>query len=278
MTGSGPGLLGSALRVLGPRNFTGKGRLVHYWITHRDPGQRGTRRIGTDGLIECDFSVPYEAMVWARQEEERELAFLRSLLRPGDHFVDCGANLGLWSLTAADCVGPAGHVTAFEPGPVAWARLQQNLTRSPGLRDRITAVNAAVSSRRGEAAFLAGHEHNSGRITRRHSAETVCVPTTTLDDYFLQRPIDGLKLDIEGGEHDALRGGEQILRRQRPWIVIEFNALISGKERLCDWDVLPYLQRLGYACRSLGHEPLSPMDPIRGYVNVIFVPGECHPA
>ena len=39
----------------------------------------------------CSFDVPYEAMVWARQEEENELRALRTLLAPGDHFVDCGA-------------------------------------------------------------------------------------------------------------------------------------------------------------------------------------------
>ncbi len=155
-------------------------------------------------------------MVWARQEEEFELRALRTLLSPGDHFVDCGANIGLWSLVAAGCVGDAGRVTAFEPNPLAYQRLTRNLSVSAAVGRRITVMNVAVAERAGQVSFEVGRHHNLGRILSEAGAGCIHVPAVSLDEQMSGAHIRALKLDIEGAEPGAVRSARRILGVQRP--------------------------------------------------------------
>src|SRR5919198_458966 len=54
----------------------------------------------------------------------------RRALRPGDVFVDIGANFGYFTLLAARAVAPGGSVVAVEAWPATAARLEENLARN----------------------------------------------------------------------------------------------------------------------------------------------------
>jgi FkbM family methyltransferase len=272
-------IAGRALRSAGPRRFKGKGRLLHHWLEHRDPAYIGSRNLPGGGRMICSFDMPYEAMVWARQEEETELRALQSLLSPGDHFVDCGANVGLWSLVAAGRVGSRGLVTAFEPNPSAYRRLAKNISASGAIGRRITAINVAVAATAGVALFETGSHHNLGRIVSEPTAGCISVPAVALDEQFADAPIRALKLDIEGGEAAALRGAVRILAAQQPWVWAEFNVTISGAARIGDWDVYALLREFDYRCRRIATTPGHLLGPaigaderFDGYVNVLFEP------
>jgi FkbM family methyltransferase len=273
-----PFVAGRALRSVGARSFKGKGRILHHWLQHRDPGYVGWRALPGGGRMICSFDVPYEAMVWAHQEEEAELRALRTLLSPGDHFVDCGANVGLWSLVAG-CLGPDGRVTAFEPNPSAYQRLMQNITASGPVGGRINAINVAVAAEAGEVVFETGSHHNLGRIVPHAVAGCIRVPAVSLDGQLGDAPIRALKLDIEGGEAAALRGAGRILTVQRPWVWAEFNVTINGAARIGGWDVYALLHGFGYRCRRIATAAGCVLGPaidadesFSGYVNVLFQP------
>jgi FkbM family methyltransferase len=279
MTRVVPFVAGRALRSAGPRRFKGKGRLLHHWLEHRDTAYVGSRTLPGGARMICRFDVPYEAMVWARQEEEHELRALRALLTPGDHFVDCGANVGLWSLVAAGRVGPGGRVTAFEPNPAAFQRLTQNVSASGEIGRRVTALNVAVAAGPGQVAFETGAHHNLGRIVSTAAAGSIVVPAVSLDEQLAGTPIHAIKLDIEGGEAAALRGAARILTLQRPSVWAEFNVAISGNTRIGDWDVYGLLRGFGYTCRRISSAPHGAADAaigldetFAGYVNVLFEP------
>jgi len=275
-------IAGRALRAAGPLDFKGKGRLVHHWLQHRDPRFVGSRLLSGGGRMICGFDVPYEAMVWAHQEEERELRALQMLLSPGDHFVDCGANVGLWSLVAAGRVGATGRVTAFEPNPHAHQRLIQNISASGDVGKRITVLHVAVASRAGFVSFETGAQHNLGRIVGGdHRAGEACirVPAVTLDEQLGDVPVRALKLDIEGGEAPALRGAAHILTTQRPWVWAEFNVAANGTNRIGGWEVYTLLREHGYSCRRIANgigapagTPIAAAETFNGYVNVVFQP------
>jgi len=277
------GVTGRVLRAAGARRFKGKGRLVHHWLEHRDTGYVGSRALPGGGRMICAFDVPYEAMVWARQEEEHELQALRALLSPGDHFVDCGANVGLWSLVAAGQIGAAGRVTAFEPNPSAYRRLIQNVAASGPVGRRITAMNVAVAAHAGDVSFEPGAQHNLGHIVADAAAGSIRVPAVTLDEQLADAPVRAIKLDIEGGEAAALRGAARILTVQRPWVWAEFNVAISGVPRIGDWDVFSLLEGFGYACRRIATDrqrflgaAIDADESFAGYVNVLFQPPDAH--
>jgi FkbM family methyltransferase len=133
-------------------------------------------------------------------------------LRPGDTFVDVGANFGLFTTVAAKKVGASGRVVAIEPHPVLIRRLKFNIAAN-GF-DQVTVVETAVGDQAGEATFyanMASFAESSLKLeageAKKHQQQATRVPVTTLlqivEDAKLTR-IDALKIDIEGFEDRAL--------------------------------------------------------------------------
>ena len=77
-----------------------------------------------------------------------------AVLRPGDEFVDVGANVGFFSLLAARLVGPTGRVVAIEALPANVAALEANARRNR--LDQISCVPVAASDQGGQAVLVAG--------------------------------------------------------------------------------------------------------------------------
>ena len=241
-------------------SFKGKGRIVSHWLRTRR-GQRA--RILPGGLeIPLDMSVPYEAMIWIGWEEQEELHALRQLLHSGETFIDCGANIGLWSLVAAPMVWPNGRVVAFEPNPSVAKRLAEAAVQSS-----VIEVHAmALSDKPGVLQLAAGREHNLARI---NSEGARSVPATTLDAVLERRP-DGIKIDVEGYELKVLNGAVEALSH-RPWIIVEFNKQHSAALRLAEWAVHEHLTDLGYRAHTVGGERLADeWTPKYGYANVLY--------
>jgi len=144
--------------------------------------------------------------------------------------VDCGANLGIHTLQMARAVEPGGLVVAIEPIGELVARLREEMRESLLPENLVRIVQCCVSNARGTADFyqidhplqhglsgLRKREYSSGVV-----AKPVVVEVRTLDDLCADLPrLDFLKLDIEGAEFDALRGGMRILRKFRPVIAME---------------------------------------------------------
>src|SRR4029079_16886107 len=78
---------------------------------------------------------------------------LHTLLRRSTTFVDLGANIGYYTLLGARWVGSRGHVYAFEPDPIAYAYLVNNVANNRC--DNITVINKAVGSTTGVVNFVA---------------------------------------------------------------------------------------------------------------------------
>jgi FkbM family methyltransferase len=241
--------------------FKGKWRLTEHYITSRH-GRRV--RILPGGLsLSLNMGIPYEAAVWLGLEERTELEALDRLLKPGDVFVDCGANIGLWSLVAAPLVGYNGAVIAFEPNPVTAGRLREHASQA----QVIEVHEAALADRAGEVKLDPGLWHNVARVSSHGS---VAVPATTIDEQ-LTRPPTGIKLDVEGHELAVLQGASRALDH-RPWVAIEFNTELSGVRRLRDWSVHWHLERLGYRASDFAGRRLGPdWGPPERYANVLYL-------
>ncbi|MCC7252731.1 FkbM family methyltransferase [Hyphomicrobium sp.] len=132
-------------------------------------------------------------------------------LRPGDTFVDVGANFGLFSAMAAKKVGAEGRVVSIEPHPELVRRLKFNMDAN-GFR-HVTIFESAVGDKTGEAVLYANTSSFAESSLRadatqpRKDQKATAVPIATLLDIVeragLSR-IDALKIDIEGYEDRAL--------------------------------------------------------------------------
>jgi FkbM family methyltransferase len=225
------------------------------------------------------MSVPYECMEWLGREEEDDLAAVRGILKPGQTFVGCGANIGVWTLQGAMIVGAQGKVHAFEPNPATFEKLQHNI-RLNALEGKVRASCVACGDREGGMPLVCNEEHNTSRVTADAVEKAVMVPMTTLDRALAEIPVHGIKIDVEGYEMHVLKGAREILLRSKPWLCIEFNTLMTGSNRLGDWDVHQYLLSLGYSCCRMAEAAdasatnARPDDwETKGYCNLFyFVP------
>jgi FkbM family methyltransferase len=184
--------------------------------------------------------------------ELSELAFIEAYLLSGDVFLDVGANIGLFTLLAADVVGNRGAVHSFEPCAATFDRLSDNI-RLNGFGN-IQANQLALSAEQGELELFTsqdGHDAwNSFAGTLAGAAgKRQLVKVDTLDDYLLRNQVTPslIKIDVEGWESQVLKGGEATLSRlDAPDLLVEFTeqncvaAGSTGKELFCA------IERLGY--------------------------------
>jgi FkbM family methyltransferase len=175
------------------------------------------------------------------------LRLLRRLLKPGHHFVDCGANIGYFTIAAARCVGPGGRVDAFEPDPINRARLEAHLAGNGApVNVRVHAV--ALSDSPGQATLYHPTEasRNHGEASLFAPADTATtaytVATARLDEQ-LDRPPNVIKMDIEGAELMALKGMGAFLRAAAPpMLVIEHNPESAAGAGHRSGDLLRFLR------------------------------------
>lgn len=188
--------------------------------------------------------------------EKEECRFVTGFLKPGMIFLDIGANLGQYTLLAAQQVGPTGRVHSFEPSGRMYSELRYNVALN-NLSDNCFLNQVAVFEKEGSAQ-LSRYEPGAevfGSLGNQHWANhsivgSEKVKTITLDTYVLENhipKIDLIKIDIEGGELPALRGAERILSQpDAPTIVLEMsddNTVGFGYKALDIWD---YLSEFGY--------------------------------
>ena len=162
--------------------------------------------------------------------EPRETELSRSVLRPGDVFVDVGAHVGWFTIHAASVVFPGGRVFAFEALPENEARLRANIALG-GARD-VTVVHAAVSDGTGRATvgLQPGNDSGSGTASGRATGVAFEVQQVSLDSALPEDVTPRLlKIDVEGFEYRVLRGATRILRKTHAVLVeINDNALASS--------------------------------------------------
>lgn len=197
---------------------------------------------------------------FAGRYEAQETLILRAILRSGDVFADVGANWGYFSLVAARLVGDSGRVICFEPHPVLFQQLRQNVERNA--LDNVLPLCVAACDRRRELVLEAvavgfGNSGGSRVVERPDPAKnTYPVAGQTIDD-----ALDGcgvatvacLKIDIEGGEALALRGLRGLPAGRYRRILLEVHPAPLRAQGFSMTDVLGILERAGYQGWVIDH-------------------------
>jgi len=195
--------------------------------------------------------------------EPVETKFVLGLLKPGMSFVDIGANIGWFTVQAADRVGPQGHVTAFEPRPTTGHWLKRSIEDN-AFSERAEIYNCAVGPRAGEIHIGYSRDTDNPGGTwsllneklearfRTGNAVMIRVPMVALDEVVGDRRVDVIKIDIEGAEPAAMAGSSRILSTNRPIVVSEINpALLEQVSNVSARDYVKTMNALGYRCCEL---------------------------
>jgi FkbM family methyltransferase len=181
--------------------------------------------------MELDLSDDiYRSVYFLGRYYDLELQLLLdALLRPGDTFVDAGANVGYMTLHAASKVAPSGRVIAFEPQLRCCQKLARNLELNSIKHVELENCGLADRENKLELKILGGGSIMSSFCLDEQAAtsvrERIEVDVHRGDDFVYDRVVGNLvlKADVEGFELYVLRGLERTIGRYRPPILIEIN-------------------------------------------------------
>ena len=201
--------------------------------------------------------------------EWEELQFCLRYLRPGDHFVDVGANVGVFSTLVGTRI-PDVRITAVEPFPPVREDLLTNLA----LNDlTVTVVDAAVSDVAGTATFQVSGRDVLNRLAPDADGEMqhITVPVTTLDELVGHDPPALIKIDVEGSELHAMQGARRLLSDPDRAPVLLFEQAGHGASfGITPAEVRAFLHDVGYRMHLLdGHLTPWHCDDLPPTLNVV---------
>jgi FkbM family methyltransferase len=151
--------------------------------------------------------------------EPATILTLQRHLRPGDVFVDVGANVGMIALTASALVGASGQVLAFEPNVDVAARLEASIDAN-GVQN-IRVFRTALGDVDGDGRLDATAQHGTASLRAGVGA---AVPIRR-GDAFLEALDPArrvfVKIDVEGYEHRVLIGFGSLLARRNTAFLVE---------------------------------------------------------
>lgn len=181
-------------------------------------------------------------------------SFVAEVLRPGDTFVDVGANEGYFSMIAGSKVGD-GRVFAVEPQSRLHPVIEKNVELN-GLKN-VTIARCAFGDKAGELTLHMSSDVNNGStgMTKywRFGGKTETVPVVTFDEFCKTHKIDRirfLKIDVEGAEGLVLSGALSWLKaRKIDFIDVELHEFITGPE--VPKKVVSILTEAGYKLHQL---------------------------
>jgi FkbM family methyltransferase len=213
-------------------------------------------------------------------DKASDAAHMARHIVPGTCVVDVGSNVGYFSRCFADS-NPGGLVLAFEPQSVprsvatvaSFFRRQRNIVqfpfalgREPGLLDLKIPIK-----HKGDIGIGLAHVGAADDLIERFDVRREIVPCDTLDNVLSRIRIDAMsliKIDVEGGEHDVLRGASETLKRYRPKVVCETTS--KSLERFGDSvaGLRAFMGELGYSASDLVSG--TPLGPTEQAIDTLF--------
>ena len=205
--------------------------------------------------------------------EEEHIFILNEFLKPGMCVLDCGANIGYYSVLMGNLVGPDGKIYAVEPSEDNFRLLGINVNLNK-MQDRVSMFNMALGDSVGTGTMF--HSKMSNRHTF-HPFEYVGPSEQTLADRpptdvamttvpafakQQQQPINLVRMDVEGFEVEILSGmtSELIDGIFAPAILFETHRPRYDREKHDIQKPLQELFSFGYRVRWLAVDGFKEMN------------------
>jgi len=196
--------------------------------------------------------LPWPLTLSERYDRQTK-AIIRKVCNEDSLCIDVGCFKGDILRLMMDAAPKAKHI-AFEPTPVQYDYLKNTFNGKADI------YPYALSHVNGTSTFnyVKTNPTYSGLVKRNYVQEEqideIQVEVRKLDDVVpAQRPVRLIKIDVEGGEFNVMRGAEQLLKAQHPYLIFEHGLGATDKYGFGPDDVYHYLvDQLGYRIMLMG--------------------------
>lgn len=200
-----------------------------------------------------------------RKNDRDEIALARRIVRPGDHVLDIGANIGFYAELLSEITGPEGRVYSFEPEARNFTRLQSKVGDLANVELFHAAVSETNETLKLYRSKLLNVDHRTYRVSNYESVDEI--EAWSIDSLVAAKTIqrvDVIKIDIQGYELSAFRGMRQLLKDSSPKILAEFWPHGFNRAGATAVEFFDFFAALDYTVYEIKGNDLLPIS--RDYV------------
>lgn len=195
--------------------------------------------------------------------EAESVRMCKRFIKPGMNVIDVGGDIGYYSILFSKLVGDSGKVFVFEPDPGSFKILTKNIKNIN--RNNVYLVEMAVSNKSGTVDFFemkGPGKHSLFNVSKEDDnfviKNKISVKATTLDEFVQGHgnpKIDFIKIDIEGGEINALRGMKNVIAKSEKLIaMVEFNTRTTSAGGMDPGEYIKELSQMGFKVKEISHK------------------------
>lgn len=181
--------------------------------------------------------------------KEKAHAEFISRLKKSSIVIDVGANIGSITLRLAQKC-QKGFVYSFEPDEVNYKKLIDNISLNDF--DNIKPLKYGVGERESTKYLETLDTFNKGKnrvLDISESEDSAKIKLISLDDFAQKEnliKIDAIKIDVEGYEYRVLLGARELIRRDRPLLLLELDDVHLKKYNATIKDIFKFLKAHHY--------------------------------
>lgn len=184
--------------------------------------------------------------------EPNEMGFLLHMLRPGDLFLDVGANIGSYTVLSSAVVG--AKTVSIEPIQDTFQSLKKNVLLND-IVERVDLNNIGLSNKPGVLRFTAGGDAINHVVRDGEVADSVEIPVLTVDAVMEGRTPALIKIDVEGFELKVLEGARETISRKEVCAIIAETNDLNAYYGASNESIVEFLYAFGF--RKFAYDPVA---------------------
>ena len=218
-----------------------------------------------------------------KNKDENEIELLERFIEPGTDSIDVGVYRGVYSYEMSKY---SKNVHSFEPNPIIFEYINKNLKK---IINNIFLYNYALSNKNqvidlkvpirndkyNRENFEEFYELGRATIHQENTFkryEKFQITSKKIDEFNFKNNISFIKIDVEGHELEVIKGGEEIISKNKPILLVEIEERHSQSKVS---DTINYINKLGYISHYYDNKILkktSELNNLSLFNNYIFLP------
>ena len=176
------------------------------------------------------------------------MGWIENHIHSDSTFIDIGSNIGIYSIYIAKKYKNT-HTISVEAHPEVFGLLKEN--KNLNNIDNIDVVNLAASNVDGDILKMSSlvepiKEFRGNFGDNRIGDGSLNVASVRVDSISIEKPVSVIKIDVQGYDYYALLGCENIIKKYKPVIIIEWEQEMIPDKNVNFSHLENYMNKFGY--------------------------------